>query len=586
MTDHANCNHDTEVNKGITNMYDVIIRGGHVIDGTGAPRRLADVGIVGDRIASIGDLADAEAGRVIDARDRIVGPGFIDVHTHIDAQVFWDSTVSPSPLHGVTTVIAGNCGFSVQPLGDDPADGDYLMRMLSRVEGMPLRSLQAGVPWNWNTTAEYLDAVDGTTSINTAFKVGHSAVRRVVMGADATRREATGEEVTAMCSLVRAGIEAGAIGFSSSWSSTHNDTEQNMVPSRYATREELVALCGVLADYPGTSLEFIPSIGVFDDEVAELMADMAVAARAPLNWNVLAVNAKNLDDCFAKLGTSDVAEARGAKVVGLTAPMSLDFRMSFLSGFLLDAVPGWEEAMLLPLDDKLAMLSDPAERARLGEIAAGKHNMRHFTYWEKMTIFHTAAPENAGHLGRNIGDIARELGKSPWDTLVDIALADGLETSFGHPSIDEPDENWEARLQVWRDHRAVIGASDAGAHLDMFFSADYATKMIGEAVGKRHLLPLEEAVNLLTAVPADLYMLKDRGRLVEGAYADVVVFDEHEISSNPMEMRTDLPAGASRLYAEANGIDHVLCNGVEIVAGGAFTDARPGTVLRSGVHTG
>ncbi|MCB0992901.1 MAG: amidohydrolase family protein, partial [Acidimicrobiales bacterium] len=461
-----------------------------------------------------------------------------------------------------------------------------LMRMLSRVEGMPLRSLEEGVPWNWKSTEDYLAMLENKLSINAGFKVGHSALRRVVMGADCTRREATADEIAAMCDLLRAGVEAGAIGFSSSWSNTHNDADRNMVPSRYATRDELLALCGVLADYPGTTLEFIPRVGPFTDEDAELMADMAQAADAPLNWNVLAVSAKNLDDAFAKLGACDAAASRGHRVVGLTAPMSLDFRVSFASGFLLDAIPGWEEVMLLPIEDKMALFADPAERQRLADLADSKHLMRRFTHWEQMTIFHTVAPENQQYLGRNIGEIAAELGKSPWDTICDIALADRLETSFGHPSEDEPDENWKARVEVWRDKRAVIGASDAGAHLDMFFSADYATKMLGEAVVKRQLMPLEEAINLLTAVPADLYGLKDRGRLVEGAYADLVVFDEHTISSNPMEMRADLPAGAARLYAEANGIDLVMCNGVEIVSHGEFTDARPGAVLRSGVHTG
>jgi N-acyl-D-aspartate/D-glutamate deacylase len=567
-------------------MFDVIIRSGIVIDGTGAPRRRADVGINGDRIAAIGDLTDAEAMHEVDATDRIVAPGFIDVHTHVDAQVFWDTTVSPSPLHGVTTVIGGNCGFSIAPLSDDPADGEYLMRMLSRVEGMPLSSLQEGVPWDWTTTSEYLDALENRLSINAGFKVGHSALRRVVMGGDATRRAATDAELTKMCNLLRDGLTAGAIGFSSSWSTTHNDTEQNMVPSRYADRSELISLCAVLADFPGTSVEFIPCIGPFGDEAANLMADMSVAAQATLNWNVLAVTARTLDLGMAKLAASDVAEAKGGKVVGLTAPMSLDFRMSLASGFLLDAVPGWEEPMLLPTADKAALLRDPAERARLGEIAAGKHEMRHFTNWAKMTIFHTVAPENAGYLGRNIGEIASERGSSPWDALCEIALADDLETSFGHPSVDEPEADWAARVHVWRDPRAVIGASDAGAHLDMFYSGNYATVMIHEAVTKRGLLPLEEAINLLTAVPADLYALRDRGRLIEGAYADVIVFDEQQISSDTMEMRSDLPAGAARLYAEARGIDHVLCNGVEIVTGGEFTAARPGTILRSGTHTG
>ncbi len=566
-------------------MLDVIIRGGEVIDGTGAPRRRADVGIREGRVAAVDELSGQEADQEIDATGRVVVPGFVDVHTHIDAQAFWDTTLSPSPLHGVTTVIAGNCGFSIAPLSDDPADGEYLMKMLSRVEGMPLESLRIGVPWNWKTTAEYLAALDGTLSINAAFKVGHSALRRVVMGEDATRRTATPDELAAMCDLLRAGIEAGAVGFSSSWSTTHNDTEQNMVPSRYGDRDELIALCSVLADFPGTSLEFIPCIGPFDDEVADLMADMSVAADAPLNWNVLPVNAKNLDASLDKLGTSDVATARGGKVVGLTAPMSLDFRLSFLSGFILDAIPGWEETMLLPVEDKMALFADPAERARLNELAIAPHTIRHFAHWAAMTIFHTVAPENEQYRGRNIGEIAGELGKTPWDTLCDIALADGLATSFGHPTVDEPIETWEARVKVWRDGRAIIGASDAGAHLDMFMSANYATVAIGEAVAKRGLMPLEEAVNLLTAVPADLYGLVDRGRLVEGAHADVVVLDEDHVGATPMESRNDLPGGAMRLYSEATGIDHVLCNGVEVVRGGEFTTARPGSVLRSGVDT-
>jgi N-acyl-D-aspartate/D-glutamate deacylase len=566
--------------------FDVIIRGGDVVDGTGAPRRRADVGIAADRIAAIGDLAGVGATHEIDASGRIVAPGFVDVHTHVDAQVFWDTTLSPSPLHGVTTVIGGNCGFSVQPLGTYAADGDYLMRMLSRVEGMPLRTLQHGVPWDWDTTAEYLDRLEGRLSINAGFKVGHSAVRRVVMGADATRREATPDEIAQMCALVRDGLEAGAIGFSSSWSTTHNDTEGRMVPSRYASRAELMALCAVLADFPGTSLEFIPKVGAFDDTVHDLMAEMSVTADAPLNWNVLTVHPKTLDESREKLRASDVASARGGKVVALTAPMTLDFRISFANGFLLDAVPGWEEAMLLPIDEKMALLADPAERARLGDLAAARHPMRHFTNWSRMTIFHTVAPENAAYLGRNIGEVADELGLTPWDAVCEVSLADRLETSFGHPTVDEPDELWAARVAVWRDGRAVIGASDVGAHVDMFFGGHYATIVLREAVARRGLLPLEEAVHLLTAVPADLYMLRDRGRLVAGAHADVVVFDEHTMGAGPLHMRADLPAGAARLYAEATGIDHVLCNGTEIVRAGTFTAARPGAVLRSGAHTG
>jgi N-acyl-D-aspartate/D-glutamate deacylase len=568
-----------------TTMFDVIIRGGDVVDGTGAPRRRADIGITGERIAAIGDLGHADATATIDASGRAVIPGFIDIHTHLDAQAFWDPTLSPSPLHGVTTIIGGNCGFSISPLSDDPSDGDYLMRMLSRVEGMPLESLQEGVPWNWTSTAEYLDALEHSLSINAGFKVGHSALRRVVMGQAATQRAATDEEVAEMCELLRAGLQAGAIGFSSSWSTTHNDTEGNMVPSRYSSRNELLALCGVLAEFPGTSLEFIPTVGPFDETVTRLMSDMSVAADAPLNWNVLAVGAANLDDCLAKLEASDVAAANGGKVVGLTAPMSLDFRMTFKSGFLLDIVPGWEAAMLLPFEEKVAILADPEQRARLGELASGQHGVRRFTHWKKLVVFHTKAPENARFVGRTLGDIADELGTDPWNALCDIALADDLETSFGPPTVENPQADWDARLRIWRDPRAVVGASDAGAHLDMFFSANYATVLLEEAVAKRKMLPLEEAVHLLTAVPADLYGLQGRGRLVEGAYADVVVLDEERVGTTEMVLRNDLPADAPRLYAAATGIDHVLCNGVEIVRGTEFTDARPGTILRSGRDT-
>ena len=566
-------------------MFDLLIHGGDVVDGTGKPRKRADVGIVGDRIVAIGDLSGAEAAERLDASGLVVSPGFIDVHTHLDAQAFWDPTLSPSPLHGVTTAVAGNCGFSIAPLGKNPEDGKYLMKMLSRVEGIPLATLEEGVPWNWDTTSEYFALLDNSLSINTAFKVGHSAVRRVVMGEDATKREATEDEIAMMCGLVRSALEAGAIGFSSSWSTTHNDTEQNMVPSRYASREELLALCAVLADYPGTSLEFIPQVGMFTEESIELMSEMSRVARAPLNWNVLLVGANNREEVEQKLAASDHAEMNGGKVRALTVPMALTFRLCFASGFLLDAIPGWEEAMLLPIEEKIALFRDPAERARLGAAAEAADYLRAVANWSKMMIHFTVHPDNAKYVGRNIGEIAAERNQSPWDALVDIALLDGLQTAFGHPGSEEPDAAWRARVDVWRDPRAVIGASDAGAHLDLFLSCNYTTVLLGEAVVKRKLLPVEEAVHYLTAVPADLYGLRDRGRIEEGAYADIVVFDESSVASKKITFRTDLPAGATRLYAEAVGIQSVVCNGKEIVSNGEFTANRPGTILRQGVHT-
>src|SRR5581483_9052057 len=231
-------------------MLDLVIRGGDVIDGTGAPRRRADVGVSGGRVVAVGTVTD-DAARAIDATGKVVTPGFVDVHTHYDAQVFWDGYLTPSPLHGVTTALAGNCGFTIAPLSGDERDGEYLMRMLARVEGMPLESLRSGVPWNWKSTADYFDEIEGRLGINAGFMVGHSAIRRVALGSDATGRASTPDELARIAGLLRESLEAGGLGFTSSWARTHNDADGHMVPSRYATREEVLALCRVAGEFEG-----------------------------------------------------------------------------------------------------------------------------------------------------------------------------------------------------------------------------------------------------------------------------------------------------------------------------------------------
>ena len=245
-------------------MLDVLIAGGRVVDGTGAPARSADVGLRDGRIAAIGTI-DEPAARTVDASGRIVSPGFVDVHTHYDAQVFWDGTLSPSCYHGVTSVVGGNCGFSIAPLSPDA--GGYLMRMLARVEGMPLESLQEGVPWDWSSFGEYLDRLEGKLAVNAGFMVGHSALRRVVMGERAVGHEATQQELDAMLALLRASLAEGGLGFSSTISPTHNDGEGQPVPSRHASRDEMIALARAVRDFPGTTIEFLPGIGIFDDEM-------------------------------------------------------------------------------------------------------------------------------------------------------------------------------------------------------------------------------------------------------------------------------------------------------------------------------
>jgi len=561
-------------------MLDVMIRNGTVVDGTGSPGRRADLGIRDGRIATIGDLAGESATRTIDAVGKVVAPGFVDIHTHYDAQVFWDTTLSPSPLHGVTTVVGGNCGFTIAPL--EPEHGDYLMRMLARVEGMPLAALEAGVPWNWRTFGEYLDLIDGTLAPNAGFLVGHSTIRRVVMGDRATKGEANAGELAAMCALLDASLAAGGMGFSSSWARTHNDAAGDMVPSRYASEDEILALCAVVKKHPGTTLEFIPYVGEFEDYVPGLMARMSLAADRPVNWNVLFVGKGGGALVEHNLAASDYAREHGGRVLALTMPASPSPRICFDSGFLLDTIPGWEKPMALPHDEKKAMLASSDGRKVLQDAALQPSTGFRLGNWGVYVINETFAPDNRQWEGKSVAEIAKARGVEEFDALCDIVVADDLMTGFGFPTRPDDDETWQARMKVWRDERAVVGASDAGAHLDFLATFNYATVLLGTPVRERGLMPIEEAVRLLTDVPARLYGLTGRGRLEAGWHADVVVIDPESVGPQPVRMRFDLPTGAPRLYGGANGIDHVLVNGAEIVDHGEFTDARPGTLLRSG----
>ena len=562
---------------------DLAITGGMLVDGTGSAPQRADIGISNGHIVEIGEVS-SDAERIIDATDLVVSPGFIDLHTHYDAQAFWDNTLSPSPMHGVTTVIGGNCGFTIAPL--TPQDGDYLMRMLARVEGMPLESLQEGVPWNWNTTAEYLDALDGTLLPNAAFLVGHSALRRVVMHDDATKREATPSEVQQMVELLRAGLKAGAMGFSSTWSTSHNDHTGVPVPSRHASREELLALCAEVRHHEGTTLEFIPAVGQFSDETFELMGDMSAAANRPLNWNLLQVYAQNWELVQHQLAGFDIASRRGGHVLALTLPDTFRLRLNFKSGFILDILSGWDSLMALPDEEKLALMASPDGRARMNALAqATEGPTRSIGNWGGYVLLEIFNETYKQYEGRVVGEVAAELNVDPWDLLCDIVVADKLLTVIANQDKGQDRETWDKRVQVWRDHRAVVGASDAGAHLDMIDSYAFSTTMLARAVREHNLMPIEEAVYHLTERPARLYGLKNRGRLAKGWAADITIFDPATVGPGPAQMRFDLPGGAGRVYGESIGVEHVIVNGVPAVQNNVALDARPGTLLRSGRDT-
>jgi N-acyl-D-aspartate/D-glutamate deacylase len=564
-------------------MLDMLITGGLLVDGSGGSARHADVGIRDGRVVAVGKV-DEPARQVLDVEGQVVCPGFIDVHTHYDAQAFWDPTLSPTPLHGVTSVIGGNCGFSIAPM--TPADSDYLMRMLARVEGMPLTALETGVPWDWRSTAEFLSRLDGTLMINAGFLVGHSAIRRTVMHEDATVKEATPAQIAEMKGLLAEGLAAGGLGFSSTNSPTHNDHNGDPVPSRAASMEEFVTLAGVARDYPGTSLEFIGGLAPYSQETFDLMANMSRTADRPLNWNVLMVTGDNDEIVAHQLDGSGDAEAKGGRVLALTLPDQLRLYLNFASGFVLDLLPGWQRPMALPDDEKLRVLADPAERAELGRLAATAVDpVTPVSQWAEYVLVATQTERYRPWIGRSIGDLAASLNCTAWDCLMDVVVADRLSTVITKPDTSQDKASWATRVRVWQDRRVVVGASDAGAHVDMIDSFNYTTTLLARAVREHGLLTLEQAIRLLTDRPARLYGLRDRGQIREGWLADIVVLDPAIVGPQPIALRNDLPGGARRMYGEADGISHVIVGGVEVVHAGSFTDARPGQLLRSGRDT-
>ena len=560
-------------------MLDLLIRGGRVVDGTGGPSRVADVGVRDGRIVLVGDV-DEEAARVLDATGRVVAPGFVDIHTHYDAQLLWDTTASPSVQHGVTTVIGGNCGFSIAPLG--PGDAEYVQAMMAVVEGMPRAALLGGGPWTWNSFAEFLDRLDVGLSVNAGFLVGHSTVRRVVMGEAATSDRADAVQLEAMVRLVEASLTGGALGLSSSIGEGHLDGDHRPVPSSCAGPDEFVALAGALRDHAGTTLEFIPSIGPIPDDRVELMADMSLAADRSLNWNLLGSLASE-EIWEEQLRASDVAEAKGAHVVALALPDMMRMR----SNTLLPGLPGWREVMALDGAGRRAAVADTDTRTRLraGAQKVAERAIGVLTDFSMMEVADADSP----WVGRSLGSVAADRDTDVIDVLLDIVLPDDLTLYVVlpslTPSLGRSDAGWAARVAIWKDPRVMLGGSDAGAHLDLMCHANYPTRVLGEVVARRGLLTLEEAVAMLTDRPARHYGLRHRGRIEPGWHADLVVFDPETVDSGPARLVDDMPGGGVRLVADSRGIDHVLVAGIEVVTDGTPTTARPGRVLRSGTDT-
>ncbi|MER8195621.1 D-aminoacylase [Streptomyces microflavus] len=573
-------------------MLDHLIRRATVVDGTGGPAHTADVGLRGGRIAVIaepGTIAE-EAVTSEDADGLVLAPGFVDPHTHYDAQLFWDPYATPSMNHGVTTVAGGNCGFTLAPLHPDrPEDADYTRRMMSRVEGMALAALEEGVDWTWSTFREYLDALEGRIAVNAGFMVGHCALRRHVMGADAVGGQPTPAQMDAMLALFHDAMDAGAWGLSTTQSSTHADGDGEPVASRHALPEELLALSRAVGEHEGTQLEAIVAgcLDQFSDQEIDLFVDMTAAAGRPLNWNVLTIDAAVPERVPRQLIPSERARRAGGRIVALTMPILTPMNMSLGTFCALNLIPGWGEILALPVPERIERLRDAATRTEMLRRADSKEAgvFRRLADFGRYVIGDTYSAANEGLGGRVVNDIAAERGQDPFHCLVEICAADDLRTVLWPMPTDNDPDSWALRQRTWEHEDVMLGGSDAGAHLDRMCGAPYTTRFLGDCLRGRKLVPLTAAVKMLTDDPARLFGLRERGRIEEGFHADLVLFDPERIDAGPATLVHDLPGDSPRLDSKAIGIVSVRVNGVETMRDDKVTGAVPGTVLRSGRDT-
>jgi len=570
-------------------MLDHVIRGALVVDGTGAPGFTADVGIRDGRIAVVGDVTE-EARSSEDAGGLVLAPGFVDPHTHYDAQLFWDPYATPSLNHGVTTVAGGNCGFTLAPLNPErPEDADYTRRMMSKVEGMSLVALEEGAPWSWHSFGDYLDALEGRIAVNAGFMVGHCALRRHVMGPDAVGGQPSRSQLDAMVGLLREAMAAGAWGFSTTQSTSHSDGDGKPVASRHAEPAELLALSKAVGECEGTQIEAIVAgcLDQFSDDEIDLFVEMSAAAGRPLNWNVLTIDASVPERVPRQLTASERARKAGGRIVALTMPILTPMNMSLGTFCALNLIPGWGPVLGLPVPERIAKLRDPEVRAELLRRANSKEAgvFRRLANFGRYVIGDTYSAANEGLTGRVVGDIAAERGQEPFACLVEICAADQLRTVLWPMPTDNDPDSWALRAETWRHEDVMLGGSDAGAHLDRMCGAPYTTRFLGDCLRGRRLVPLEQAVKMLTDDPAQLFGLRERGRIQEGFHADLVLFDPERVDAGKATLVYDLPGDSPRLDSRAIGVRAVWVNGTEAIRDDVVTGAVPGRVLRSGRDT-
>ena len=556
-------------------MLDLLIKNGALVDGTGAPTRRADVGIAGGRIAAVGKVSES-AKRTIDASDLVVAPGFIDPHTHYDAQICWDGALTPSSWHGVTSVVMGNCGVGIAPCR--PAAREIAMRDLVNVEAIPFEVLNAGITWDWETFPQYMDAAARRKpALNLAFLAPLTPLRHYVMGEASLERAATGAEIADIARLLAVAMDAGAFGFSSTLLNQHLGYQGRPLGCRNASREELKAYCNVLRERRKGAIEFAMTrqIAVLDAPELELLEFMLDESKRPITF-IAMFDRDDLPEAVREtLAKARPLIAKGARPQ--TSPLPLTREINMRNPFSFAAFPSWKRVFVDKSKGAQAgVYRDPAFRAAFREDLKRPAS---FGNWERITVHEVRSPELKHLEGRTVANIATERGVDGVDAFLDVTLADDLENEFTLQSFNT---RVDRMTEILRNRDMLLGLGDGGAHLDMLCDSGYPTYVLGTWVRERGALTLEEAVRRMTSDPADFFGIRDRGRLAPGMAADVAIFDARTVASGGRPERLyDLPGGAKRMVMRSRGIEYTIVNGAVTWERGALTGAAAGQVLRS-----
>ena len=556
-------------------MFDIVFRDATLIDGTGAPARRGDLAVAGGRIAAVGGEIRAASREVVDASGLALMPGIIDGHTHYDAQLTWDPWADPSPALGVTTVVIGNCGFTIAPCR--PGDRDITMRNLTQVEGMSLAALREGIRWEFESFPEYLALLERNGVVpNVVAFAGHSSIRTWVMGADASTRAATDDEIARMADLVREAIAAGAVGLGSSTNEPHNGEGGVPMPSRLADEREFRALLAAMRD-AGRGVFMLTkgsttTVPFLEGLAADTGRSIIVAAMFHSNTAPTRV--------FEQVEEMKAAQARGRDIVPQVSCCALTMEFTLRSAYVFEDNATWKRAMRTPQAELPRLYADPAFREGFKkDLVEGVGRRLFNSEWHRIFLREAKAPQHRGLEGRSLADLAAAEGKHPVDWMLDFALGEDLDTLFVAELLNSDPES-VARLI--NEESAHVSLSDAGAHLTFLCDADFGLNLLGHWSRDQGALPLEKAAWKLTGHPAALFGLRDRGTLREGAAADLLLFDPATVGRGQRRRAWDLPAGASRLVAEGKGVHGVWVNGERVVDrnGPIAAASRAGKVLR------